>query len=839
MKPPQQTTTDMNQAALNQIIDMGFPQWMAEEALKKNNNNLERATEYLITNQENMIEEIPPLVDANTELIEYNPNQNFKTISENQLEQALKESLQDQKMTDNSPLNTSEDDLNKAIEASLKETTVPKSTTTSSSDHDLNLAIEASLKDTPTIISSFNDTTEKREKNFPIGLQNVGNTCYVNSLLQTYFALPPFVDEIFKFPSDHYPDDFVTELQKLFSFMCFSQKKFINPQQVVKKIMKNGISIGKQQDVGEFHDLFLQEVEKSFRLIQQDPTKLFYGKTKDSFRFNNETGKIMNKQSTSEFSNLILNVSEELNDLYSSLDAYTSIETLEYTTDLKFKTTATKSTWFESTPTVFVIQLQRISFNKENKTTEKINLPFSFYKKIHVDRYLECNKDKTLLIREKTKILKKQIETLQLELNGLLNFNQQGISTPDLLSQTISFLSSYDKSEKSDLAIKLMNELQNEVQSKINVLKEKISELQTTAESLYDFSNKFHEYQLHSVLVHEGNVNSGHYYSFLFQNDHWFKCNDTQIIQVSEEEVWKVSEGGSNSSAYCLIYYDTSKVNISKMDQYWTHIPSNLRNIINDDNLKFLRLLEEKNSKIKYKFQNRTIQLAKKINETFEKYKQEVIDGNIYDKRLLDNVSYLMSLKEYSYAKYEIAVIQYNFSEGENLFSLKEINPMKWESFLLLIDLNPNDFEHQNEMIKKFVDVGQQFFLIAGITAKGISLLFSQKYFEGIQQLHHALIKDESMNSLLSRRKTISKFIAVGCDLLYKKVESNIFLQLSDDLIQKLKLIQNMISVSFDIENCEIYDEIKKRFLGLYTTIETILSEEQKKIMMEIEIKYY
>jgi len=140
--------------------------------------------------------------------------------------------------------------------------------------------------------------------------------------------------------------------------MSFSQKKFINPQELIEKVMKNGISIGKQQDVGEFHDLFLQEVEKSFKKIQQNPTKLFYGKTKDSFRFHDENGKIINNTSESEFSNLILNVSEELNDLYSSLDAYTSIETLEYTTDSKFKTTATKSTWFQKIPTVFVIQLQ-------------------------------------------------------------------------------------------------------------------------------------------------------------------------------------------------------------------------------------------------------------------------------------------------------------------------------------------------------------------------------------------------------------------------------------------------------------------------------------------------
>jgi ubiquitin C-terminal hydrolase len=94
---------------------------------------------------------------------------------------------------------------------------------------------------------------------------------------------------------------------------------------------------------------------------------------------------------------------------------------------------------------------------------------------------------------------------------------------------------------------------------------------------LYNSSNQSLEYKLHSVLVHEGNVSAGHYYSFLNLNDNWFKCNDTNITKVPEQEVWDVSIGGNNSSAYCLIYCDTSKVDMTQMGQYWTFIPSPIR----------------------------------------------------------------------------------------------------------------------------------------------------------------------------------------------------------------------------------------------------------------------
>lgn len=66
-------------------------------------------------------------------------------------------------------------------------------------------------------------------------------------------------------------------------------------------------------------------------------------------------------------------------------------------------------------------------------------------------------------------------------------------------------------------------------------------------------------YYLHSVLVHAGHAEEGHYWAFIYNPEQgvWFKFNDMSVSQVDEELVWRESVGGHlNASAYCLFYLD-------------------------------------------------------------------------------------------------------------------------------------------------------------------------------------------------------------------------------------------------------------------------------------------
>lgn len=64
------------------------------------------------------------------------------------------------------------------------------------------LGIIAKEKNSPMLSSYISGSTVQTDRNlheWPVGLQNIGNTCYLNSLLQFYFTIRPYREMVLDF----------------------------------------------------------------------------------------------------------------------------------------------------------------------------------------------------------------------------------------------------------------------------------------------------------------------------------------------------------------------------------------------------------------------------------------------------------------------------------------------------------------------------------------------------------------------------------------------------------------------------------------------------------------
>lgn len=156
-------------------------------------------------------------------------------------------------------------------------------------DVNINKAIEASLK--ANVQGSYEPLElEKRVRNTgePVGLKNIGNTCYFNSLMQTLFRVPPFVKEIVNLNGlDHLkiPEgepahvqkrikesiEMVKSLQELFMALIASDQKYTDPSPVLNKCvnsMGEHVKIGDQQDITEYAINFFERIEEVLLLLR-------------------------------------------------------------------------------------------------------------------------------------------------------------------------------------------------------------------------------------------------------------------------------------------------------------------------------------------------------------------------------------------------------------------------------------------------------------------------------------------------------------------------------------------------------------------------------------------
>ncbi|XP_054986431.1 ubiquitin carboxyl-terminal hydrolase 28 isoform X3 [Sorex araneus] len=361
----------------------------------------------------------------------------------------------------------SKDDLQAAIALSLLES--PK---IQADGRDLNRMHEATSAETKRSKrkrcevwgESLNPSDWRRVDGWPVGLKNVGNTCWFSAVIQSLFQLPEFRRLVLSYslpqnvlencPSHTEKRNivFMQELQYLFALMMGSNRKFVDPSAALD-LLKGAFRSPEeqQQDVSEFTHKLLDWLEDAFQLAvnvnpgnkSENPmVQLFYGTfLTEGVR---EGKPFCNNETFGQYP-LQVNGYRNLDECLEGAMVEGDIELLPSDHSVKYG----QERWFTKLPPVLTFELSRFEFNQSLGQPEKIHNKLEFPQIIYMDRYMYRSKE---LIRSKRKCirkLKEEIEILQQKLERYVKYGSgpTQFPLPDMLKYVIEFASTKPASE--------------------------------------------------------------------------------------------------------------------------------------------------------------------------------------------------------------------------------------------------------------------------------------------------------------------------------------------------------------------------------------------------------
>ena len=290
-------------------------------------------------------------------------------------------------------------------------------------------------------INSNNTKNKSKSKKEPkkcgyVGLKNLGCICYMNSILQQMYMVPPFRYAIISsddkkeiktvkssFNQNFYDDNLLHQLQKMYTFLTFSEKQAYNPKDFCssfKDLDGQPINILLQQDSQEFFNNFCDKIESFLKKTKYEYIidNIFTGKMCSSV-ICEKCNTVSNK--FEDFYNLSLEV-KNISNLYDSLKKFTEPEKIEEFNceTCKKKVTISKRTSLAKLPNVLFVHLKRFYMNYETEGTEKINSKFEFPNTINLSNF--CVEEITKIKnkeQESDEIYPKLEEYYEYELKGI------------------------------------------------------------------------------------------------------------------------------------------------------------------------------------------------------------------------------------------------------------------------------------------------------------------------------------------------------------------------------------------------------------------------------------
>lgn len=409
----------------------------------------------------------------------------------------------------------------------------------------------------------------------PRGLYNIGNTCYLNSLLQYLGSIAPIREAVHRAGTEAKSDehqralDFAHELDALFRDMATSKECALTPKKELAYLALVPLAweqtyactkeelmaqVTTQQDVCECLGNMTTLLDQA--CPSDEVQRLFLGTSiqtldpppKDSPRTTEQT-----------FTSVPVTLLPDVHSMYDALDTFFNDEQVPWENEARLQRRIT----LKQAPPLFQIHVQRVQYDRKAQRIVKNQAALKLPDTLYLDRYMDAScappercealqalQERSYALRRERAALLEQVHQLQGDDLGALEHVTKRLDVWKHAAEQ------YGDTEWHHL---LEEHAPSELESVSLIMHAKAQALSTQTNALHSdletlWSGETHiPYRLASVCMHRGEATHGHYFVNQrdFTKNEWMTFNDTHVASITEGEVSKDPTG---ATSYLVVY---------------------------------------------------------------------------------------------------------------------------------------------------------------------------------------------------------------------------------------------------------------------------------------------
>lgn len=381
-------------------------------------------------------------------------------------------------------------------------------------------------------LEDLNESSLKSYSNEPIGFENLGNTCYLNSSIQALYSIPSLQKKLTqndKVGEIGTNEHLVLQLKRVFKELENKKQDSIVPNNLITSLRVLYPQFNERDQYGRYKQ---QDAEEAF-------TQLLLS-------LKNVLGEDFIKDYTINFKSIIKNQEDE-----------SDVQT-KYEDDVKLQCHITSSTNFLKNGIVESLNetIEKHSDNLNKNCNYEINKKITKLPSILTVQFVRFFWKRST--NKKSKILRKVQFPFQLDLTDLLDeeYRDSKIKVRDEFRS----IEKNQQSEEREFKKQKKNLNSKDEQDFLKTQHDKYIE-EFTSKTPKDLSvgeNPSSLYNLNAIITHQGSsADSGHYQAFVkdrYNDDKWWRFNDDKVSIVDKDRVESLAGGGESDSALILIY---------------------------------------------------------------------------------------------------------------------------------------------------------------------------------------------------------------------------------------------------------------------------------------------